>query len=227
MSKEPAPRSAEWTVEYAAERLGVSDRSILNYIKAKKIRAIKVGKKWFVDRASTESFAQAYGFRFDEEAIRPSKNDQDKAVPRPQSGAGSLPVVRKAKDDKSARSPQALACFRLCIEAFKMPLWSEPEPETLRSTQEIRTRINDLRFVVLENLGAGYYTFGRSKCACYDTARNAIGATVALVLSDTGLSERFAVDVLFLQQKVLPAFSSLIIKIERSQRGGQNRHEKS
>jgi len=40
-------RNREASVQEAANHLGVTSRSILNYIREKEIEAIKVGKTWF------------------------------------------------------------------------------------------------------------------------------------------------------------------------------------
>lgn len=54
-------KEIDLTVQEAAKRLGVTSRSILNYINSKEIEAIKVGKSWFIRRASLDSFSNRYG----------------------------------------------------------------------------------------------------------------------------------------------------------------------
>ncbi|MBS1983533.1 MAG: helix-turn-helix domain-containing protein [Bdellovibrionales bacterium] len=53
----------EIKVQTAARILGVGERAVINYIKAKKIEATKVGKDWHVDAASVDAFRQRYGFK--------------------------------------------------------------------------------------------------------------------------------------------------------------------
>lgn len=52
----------ETTVDEAALELGVTTRSILNYIKLREIDALKVGKSWFINKASLDAFKQKHGF---------------------------------------------------------------------------------------------------------------------------------------------------------------------
>ena len=198
-------RPTECSVEQAADCLQVSDRSILNYIRAKKVKALKVGKQWFVDVASLDAFALNYGF-----AIQPEESPPVVTPAKPDPRLPPPPVVPGTSNART-RNPCALACFRLCLDAFKMPLWRD----ACNAEDELVVRIRALRLVAIESLGAGYYTFGRAKCASYNVARNAVGSMVALLYSEPRLTERFATEVLFLQQKVLPAFAALLIKMER------------
>ena len=46
--------NSDITVTQASELIGVSPRSIINYVKSKEIEGIKVGKSWFLKRASVE-----------------------------------------------------------------------------------------------------------------------------------------------------------------------------
>jgi excisionase family DNA binding protein len=52
----------ETTVDEAAQELGVTARSVLNYIKTREIEALKVGKSWFINKASLDAFKQKHGF---------------------------------------------------------------------------------------------------------------------------------------------------------------------
>ena len=47
---------AEISATVAAQILGVSERTVLNFIRQKQIRAVKVGKSWFVQKDSVEAF---------------------------------------------------------------------------------------------------------------------------------------------------------------------------
>jgi excisionase family DNA binding protein len=49
-------KANEVTVEQASALLGVTSRSVINYIKTKEIEAIKVGKVWHINRASLDVF---------------------------------------------------------------------------------------------------------------------------------------------------------------------------
>ncbi len=47
---------AEISATVAAQILGVSERTVLSFIRQKQIRAVKVGKSWFVQKDSVEDF---------------------------------------------------------------------------------------------------------------------------------------------------------------------------
>ena len=49
-------RMAEISATVAAQILGVSERTVLNFIRQKQLRAVKVGKSWFVQKDSVEAF---------------------------------------------------------------------------------------------------------------------------------------------------------------------------
>ena len=178
----------EVSVEQAASILGTTSRTVLNYIGSKQIKATKVGKSWFVDSASLESFAG--------EKKRGCTDSGDKEYPR-----------RSRRSD--AKNVTALACYRLSIEAFSMPMWNSPE--SIQYTQ----RLSDIKFKVLEHLGAGYYSFGASKRQHYDSARGLIGSAVALLYSDKAVSDKWKDDLYFLENDLLMAFTCLLRKIER------------
>jgi excisionase family DNA binding protein len=55
-------KKREITVEKAAEMLSVTPRSVINYIKSKDIEAVKVGKNWFIAKASIDAFSRKHGF---------------------------------------------------------------------------------------------------------------------------------------------------------------------
>jgi excisionase family DNA binding protein len=53
-------KGKEISVKKAAQSLNLSERTVLNFIKQKKLEAIKVGRDWFIDYASFVSFALKY-----------------------------------------------------------------------------------------------------------------------------------------------------------------------
>lgn len=53
-------KGKEISVKKAAQSLRLSERTVLNFIKQKKLEAIKVGRDWFIDHASFVSFALKY-----------------------------------------------------------------------------------------------------------------------------------------------------------------------
>jgi excisionase family DNA binding protein len=55
-------RNDDITVTEASEILGVTTRSVINYVKSREIEGVKVGKSWFLKIASVESFKSRYSF---------------------------------------------------------------------------------------------------------------------------------------------------------------------
>lgn len=70
----------EFTVSEAAEKLGVSARSIINYIKHKEIDAVKVGKSWFIKGPSLDAFTKRYRFPHKSETAPENPPDQTNGV---------------------------------------------------------------------------------------------------------------------------------------------------
>ena len=70
----------ELSVKEASEMLGVTTRSILNYIKAKEIMAVKVGKSWFIKEPSLIAFSKKYN-------LSDLKNGQEKETTQEQGAA--------------------------------------------------------------------------------------------------------------------------------------------
>jgi len=53
-------KGKEASVDEASQVLDVTPRTVINYINSKEIEATKVGKSWFINRASLEAFKQRY-----------------------------------------------------------------------------------------------------------------------------------------------------------------------
>ena len=103
-------RKTELSVDEAAERLGVSTRTIQSYVQEKKIQALKVGRQWFIDVACLEAFAQKSGFE------RPDGAEEASECAKPKEGESK----EKSRDEpSSSKAVTNLACFRLCLEAFQ------------------------------------------------------------------------------------------------------------
>lgn len=204
----------EVSVDQASKILGVSERMVLNYIKAKRIKALRVGKRWFVDQVSLEAFRQESGLaKRSEAAISATSEISEISEPVVAKTSPPPPAANKSRAESkpAGKSLDRLACFRLCVEAFQMPMWTEANQ--LRFAQRLR----DLQAAILEQLGAGYYAYGADKRGHYDRSRSLIGSALALVYSDTEARRHWASDIAFLERDVLPAFAALIKKIERGQ----------
>lgn len=109
-------KKKELSVEAVALQLGVSERSIVNYLKTRRIEGIKVGKKWFIDSASVDVFAQRYGFI--PKIVPPIVTQQTVVVP-------GIPTPKEERHDKTGSigsnrhsSLSQLHLFQLCVEVL-------------------------------------------------------------------------------------------------------------
>ena len=196
-----SPRKSEISVEEAAEHLQVSSRMIRTYLQEKKIQGIKVGRQWFIDLASLEAFGKKSGFEVPEEKAAPREGLAEPASDRP---------TRSSERSRLTH----LACYRLCLEAFQMPLWKAAE-------EPLGPRLRALRSDIVEALGAGYYSFGRAKIEWYSQARGLLGAGLGLLYSEEDYFKTYGPEITFIETKLMPAFSALLRKLERGDRPSQ------
>ncbi|MCX6106553.1 MAG: helix-turn-helix domain-containing protein [Proteobacteria bacterium] len=224
MNQSASLDAVEITVDQAATLLGTSERMVLNYIKARQIKAAKVGKRWFVDRASIEQFRNTGGrgvraFPLGSESVGATSGagspNKTAALPRERSDDNSEVLsegeqsTRQHRRKGSGKTVKDLACYRLALVAFERPLWQRAEGNPHAE------RLASLRLQILEHLGAGYYSFGPGKHHHYNCARSLVGSALALIYSDDQVMVRFPDDVAYLEQELLVAFASLLRKIER------------
>ena len=182
----------ELSVGEAAEFLGKTERTIRLYITEKTIKARKVGKRWYVDRKSLEDFRKSSGnFRKSSGNFRKYDDSFPEKGPETSANAG----------------PNRLACFRLARQAFALPLW-----------QKDRAELSQVREGVFRALGAGYYSYGSLKREYYTEARAHIGSALGLIYSDHELLAEGQEEVLFLEEKLMPALNALIKSMEKRER---------
>lgn len=201
MVKRKTKSPVQVSVTEAARMLGISSRSVLNYIKGREIAAIKVGKKWHVERASVEVFKQTHGFaeNFDAEVKEEDSSSE-----------------RKEGAVSKSQTLASLRCYQICKTAFEMPKWNPVKV----SDPRLHDRLVLLRNTALESLGAGYYSFhSASKARHYEQSRNAVGAILAqLQVGPDKFVGAWREEIDYLEKELLPAYSSLIKKIERRKR---------
>jgi len=195
--------SLEVSVPEAASMLGVSARMLRLYIESRKIKALKVNRRWYVDTASLEAFRQRMHFPAASSQQPAASSQPEETLPDPRDKSTARKAVTKARGGLSD-----LACYRLCLEAFSMPLWAG-EPSL------IGERLVELKNQTLESLGAGYYSYGEQKLRHYSAARAALGAAIGLVLGVPSLKDTYRADISFLLDNCLPAFSALLKKLEK------------
>lgn len=199
---------AEIGLDEAASLLKMSEKTVRKYIKLKAIRAVKVANCWYVDRASLMSFHANVTKEAAGEAA-PGSTSQPRSHPSKatQSKAGSLATA----------AIHNLACYRLFLAARDQLNFADETPD-LAAFVDARCRD------VLSHLGAGYYGFGAAKRLNYDKARAAIGSIIGVLAADAPLYQRHQKAAQFLERDVLPAFGSLMRKLDGR---GSDPHRKS
>lgn len=185
MQKKNPPE--ELNLSEACELLKVSEKTIRKYIKLRKISASKVGRVWYIDKASLIQFKE--NNTPDHQATEADSKPNIPAIP-----AGA--AIHK------------LACYRLFLTALHQFDYSK-EPEDLIRFFSQQSR------ECLALLGAGYYAYGRTKKNFYEMARAAIGKIIAILASNPDLYLRHYKSAQFLENDVLPAFGSLMRKLEK------------
>lgn len=128
----------------------------------------------------------------------------------PQSPSLGSEVLKEPRETLPQYStlPQ-LHLFQLCREAFASCDWEQG------LSAQAQDRIQNLKSRVLEEIGAGFHSFGvQRKSHHYNTARALIGAMLAILHSQEG-SVQIMPTILLLEKKLLPAFSALLKKIEK------------
>jgi len=205
MSSAKTQRRVEIGVDEAAELLGVGERMVRLYIDEKRIKGLKVGRKWFIDLASVEAFRRA------------RSGDAEPGLSSPVGGLSEALAEVAPKGSQKRRDPRQLAPFRLFNQWI-----SRENPNLVCQDREFLARLSALGSEVLSEMGAGYFSFGPDKIVHYRRARGSIGGILGMIYSrkDDEISSFHPDD---LEQKVLPALSSLIRAMERkNNRSGKN-----
>jgi len=204
MAKPPPKPPRELSLEEAMSSLGVSEKTIRKYIKLKRLKAVKVGKRWFIDEASLELMRRIVQ---DEPLVTTAKSSTVKAR-------------HVAPTSANAMAVHGLACYRLFLAASSQFHFDQEEAEI---AAYFRLQSRD----TLALLGAGYYGYGRSKTIAYEQARAAIGKILGILASDPEMYRRHQVVAELLEKDVLPAFGALMRKLETKGTQTQHRREVS
>ena len=206
----------ELTVMEASQILGVGQRSVLNYIRSKEISAIKVGKNWFINPVSLDVFKQRYGLNNvsnSSEGLGQQSDLEKIGENKPvESLIEEAPPELKSKKLRSEFSVQNLRLFKIIQDVFlnkKIDNFFTPE------NSEAVTKINQLKIDAVELLGAGFYSFDvRNKIMLYNRSREKIGGILSIIYFYTGSNDKLSQDFFLIEEKLMPAYSSLIRKIE-------------
>ncbi|MEI8028073.1 MAG: helix-turn-helix domain-containing protein [Pseudomonadota bacterium] len=213
-------KMAEISATVAAQILGVSERTVLNFIRQKQIRAVKVGKSWFVQKDSVEAFKIQ---RSSSMIMGPQTTGIEQIEPLLEvKPISSEPQKTRAKGFESPQDSgrsrggvQGLNVYRLAVEIFSKEGWgSMSSSESFFMGGMIpmdvwKQRATSLQLLVLESLGAGYHSFGVGKVMQYGKARSAAGSLLALISAEESIRVKLAVEGNAISEKLLPALVAL------------------
>lgn len=97
-------KGKEISVKKAAQSLNLSERTVLNFIKQKKLDAIKVGRDWFIDHASFVSFALKYDIPISERGE--SVSEKFRNIPKASEGSADFSENSKRFDKPNDSFPK-------------------------------------------------------------------------------------------------------------------------
>ncbi|MEN9836149.1 MAG: hypothetical protein RL011_2342 [Pseudomonadota bacterium] len=204
---------AEIGMGEATSLLGMSEKTVRKYIKLKAIRAVKVANCWYVDHASLVSFQaklnKANQLGDEAAAATSAAKTSGPQSPSPKRGEKSGSSANSSKRTALAGTAAVhnLACYRLFLAAREQLNVTGEAPELAAFVDR---QCRD----IIAHLGGGYYGYGTAKRIHYDKARSGIGSIIALLASESALYERHQRAAQFLERDVLPAFGSLMRKLD-------------
>jgi len=215
-------KNDEVTVTQASEFLGVTARTVLNYIQAKEIEAIKVGKSWYINAFSLDAFAQKYNIGIKEaaEAEGQEKSPLPLSSPLPTQGYRESRQTksrqRKVKGENSF-SVKDLHAFKVATEVFLQL----DAITALVQNKTIQEKMKGLYYEAMEYIGAGYYSFeSYNKKQLYNKSREKVGGILSLIYAhqDEAFHQSPPEVIKKIEDDLLPAFSGLIRKMDRASR---------
>ncbi len=173
----------ETTVDIAAQELGVTARSVLNYIKTREIEALKVGKSWFINKASLDAFKQKNGFTSkrddslqDSEKETVSENLSEN--PENPEKASKSPHSGLKREKREIYPVHSLRLFQIAHETL---LSLNVQNLLPKDRPDLHQKFLNLKMEALEFLGAGFYAFGnRNKAILYGRSREKVGGMLSL-----------------------------------------------
>lgn len=201
-------KGKEVSVDEAAQVLGVTPRSVLNYIKAKDIEAIKVGKSWFINRPSLEAFKQRYNLGLN---IPLNHGGDSENAEKSDSENRNFPE-NSARQKKKGDPVHTLRLFQIAKETLQNINSKNLFPA---ERADLHKKFLDLKAEALELVGAGFYSYdNRLKARLYDRSRAKVGGMLSLVYFYHKDDGKLPEVIQKIEHELMPAFSSLIRKLE-------------
>lgn len=234
--------------EQAAKKIGVSTRTIINFIRQKRFEAVKVSREWYIDEASFISFCKRYNYQYEstvEPVVDENKNNilseniniNAESVNTPTDNLSlALSEIENKKANKLSNQKNAkkdirisekhniknLRSFQLLSEAVNL---IKIEIEQLCQSL-IAKRCVENSFRALEELSAGYYSFGADqKVQHYKKARNHLSSVIAVSFFVDKPSNNLKSYFENIAVQILPAITALIRKIENTTPTRRNKYD--
>ena len=227
----------EINVKKTAAMLNVTDRSVLNFIKLKKIDAIKVGKEWFIDYASLLSFAQRYNYKINDDDTEISENNSEVSEKDSENtenaeiisaNAQIFPKVSETSEisaEKAANFPNLPKdnpkISKYDIHQFRVFLISKQifnkklHGINKKDAHVFEARLADNVFNIFQYISSGYYAFGfKQKLMQYQQARDNINGLIGLLSCSEQVEKDWQQEIADIKNNLKPALTALIKKIE-------------
>lgn len=220
----------EINVKKTAAMLNVTDRSVLNFIKLKKIDAIKVGKEWFIDYASLLSFAQRYNYKINDDDTEISEKDSENTENAEiiSANAQIFPKVSEtseisAKNEKVFPNipKDNLKVSKYDIHQFRVFLISKQifnkklHGINKKDAHVFEARLADNVLNIFQYISSGYYAFGfKQKLMQYQQARDNINGLIGLLSCSEQVEKDWQQEIADIKNNLKPALTALIKKIE-------------
>lgn len=199
----------ETTVEEASRLLTVTPRTVINYINTKQIEAIKVGKSWFISMPSLEAFKQRYNLG----AVPATIEKTDHTEIQENKISEKDTISGKPNPSKRKSNPvSTLRLFQMARETLKeinsADLFNKNDTGPL-------SKFDNLKMEAIELIGAGFYSFdNKLKARLYDHSRAKVGGMLSLFYFYNNHVNDIPIKIKRLEEELMPAYSSLIRKIE-------------
>lgn len=199
----------ETTVEEASRLLAVTPRTVINYINTKQIEAIKVGKSWFISMPSLEAFKQRYNLGAEPKISEKSNQTETQAniISEKETVFGKVNQTKRKSNPVST-----LRLFQMARETLKeinsADLFNKNDTGPL-------SKFDTLKMEAIELIGAGFYSFdNKLKARLYDHSRAKVGGMLSLFYFYNNHVNDIPIKIKRLEEELMPAYSSLIRKIE-------------
>lgn len=227
-------KGKELSVKKAAQMLNLSERTVLNFIKQKKIEAIKVGRDWFIDYASFVSFSSKYEFPISErgEVLSESFGNIPKSFEKNGDFSENAETFPKDSEKMEVVSERLANSNKLEIST-KISLKRLNHITSLRvyelskivfsnqnflntPSTKLEERLIDLSYQALEAIGSGFYAYSwDEKKFYYSRARSSAGGLMALISTKDSLLNKWSKEGHELEEVLIPALGALIKTVEK------------